>query len=109
MSRVNQLRSEAEFLEALIAHHNDNGGGRGRDDSGGQAFHEPPRPLFCHQLSEGQDDGVLALNLEKSTQWRITVCKVPTPSLSYLSLKVERIKTWESEGWTLLQQDSSAQ
>ena len=35
--------------------------------------------------------------------------KVPTPSLSYLGLKVERIKTWESEGWTLLQQDSSAQ
>lgn len=29
VSRVHQLGSQAEFLEALVAHHNDNGGGRG--------------------------------------------------------------------------------
>lgn len=29
VSRVHQLRSEAEFLEALVAHHNDNGRGCG--------------------------------------------------------------------------------
>lgn len=29
VSRVHQLRSEAQFLEALIAYHDDNGGGRG--------------------------------------------------------------------------------
>lgn len=33
VSRVHQLRAQAEFLEALVAHHDDNGGGRGRDDS----------------------------------------------------------------------------
>lgn len=34
VSRVHQLRAQAELLEALVAHHDDNGGGRGRDDSG---------------------------------------------------------------------------
>lgn len=29
VSRVHQLRSEAQFLEALVADHNDNGGGCG--------------------------------------------------------------------------------
>lgn len=61
---VHQLRTQAELLQGLVAHHDDDGGGSGRDDASGKALGEPPGTLLSYQLLEGQDDGALAPHLQ---------------------------------------------
>lgn len=64
MPGVHQLRTQAELLQGLVAHHDDDGGRSGGDDASGKALGESPGTLLSHQLLEGQGDGALAPHLE---------------------------------------------